>query len=128
MQCTLLHKWLDRLPSELHTLKSFARIQVQEYGPLDLANGQERLTAVQMMCRLILGLGMATKLSVVEDQLPNDAQVSREEFIEGVFTGDEINSRNNRLRRRKDHESIAGKGIGITTHVLFLPHDTSNPP
>jgi hypothetical protein len=65
---------------------------VQEYGPLDLANGQERLTAVQMMCRLILGLGMATKLSVVEDQLPNDAQVSREEFIEGVFTGDEINS------------------------------------
>jgi hypothetical protein len=74
---------------------------VQEYGPLDLANGQERLTAVQMMCRLILGLGMATKLNVVEDQLSNDAKVSREEFIEGVITGDGINSQEQPSKKKK---------------------------
>jgi len=62
LQCTLPHQWLDRLPSDLYTLKFFARIQVQEYGPLDLADEEERLEVVQIICRLLLALGIEAKL------------------------------------------------------------------
>jgi hypothetical protein len=62
MQCTLPYKWLELLPPDLHTLKSFARIQIKEYSPLDLADGLDRLVVVQTICRLLLGLARAAKL------------------------------------------------------------------
>jgi hypothetical protein len=68
MQCTLLYKWLDRLPSDFHIFKSFPRIQVQEYGPLDLVDGAEWLMAVQTICRLLLGLGLVARLGQEETE------------------------------------------------------------
>jgi hypothetical protein len=44
-----------------------AQTVVQEYGPLDLADGTERPEAVQMICRLMLGLGRAAKLGDGEE-------------------------------------------------------------
>jgi hypothetical protein len=101
MQCTLPHKWLDRLSCDLRTLGSFARIQVQEYGPLDLAVGAERLVAVQMICRLLLGLGMAAEFALSEEQARSDAQAWEEKIIEGLCAEDRKNNQDEPPKKKK---------------------------
>ncbi len=97
LRCTTLKRqWLDLLRDDLKQIRKTDRRQVQEYGPVDLNNAEERVLFVKMMCRLLIYL--MERSSIWKDMM-KETSLEQDEDV-------------GKKRKNKGGRSAAGAGMG----------------